>query len=89
MANKVILSEQFKVKLLDFFNGLIYGVGIPLIYYLQEYIPGWDVHPLLKVAAGSFITHIIKKYLEKPQVTTVYSTNAKATKVSEDIKEGL
>lgn len=87
MANKVILSEQFKLKALDFINGIFYGVVIPVAYYVQEWIPMWEVHPVWKVAAASFLSYILKKFIEKPKVTTVYSTNEKAIEVSEDIKK--
>lgn len=87
MANKVILSEQFKFKALDFINGLVIAVGTPLLYLGQEMIPGWDAHPVVKAALSATITYLIKKYVEKPKVTTTYSSNAKATEVSKDIKE--
>lgn len=87
MANKVILSEQFKLKALDFINGIFYGVVIPVGYYVQELIPAWNVHPVWKIAAAAFLSYILKKFVEKPKVTTTYSSNEKAIAVSNDIKE--
>jgi hypothetical protein len=87
MANKVIVSEQFSLKARDFLKGLIMGIGAPVLYVVQELIPGWDVHPVAKVAIAATITYLLKNYFDKPKVVTVYDTNKKATEVAEDIKK--
>lgn len=86
MAQKVILSEQFKLKAVDFLKGLIMAVGTPLLYLAQEMIPGWDVDPFVKAALSAGVTYLIKNYFTKPQVITTYNTNEKATAVANDIK---
>lgn len=87
MANKVIISEQFKLKAVDFFKGLIMAVGTPTLYFLQELIPGWDVQPIVKIALSAGVTYIIKNYVEPASVTTTYKSNAKAVSVAKDITE--
>lgn len=87
MANKVILSKQFALNAIDWLKGAILAVGTPVVYLLQELIPGWDINPIVKAAIAAFLTYLIQTFVEKPKVTTTYSTNAKATAVSEDIKE--
>lgn len=89
MANKVILSEQFKIKAVDFINGLAPAVGIPVLYAIQELIPGWDIPDIAKIAISAFVGYILVQFGSKPKVTTTYSTNAKASEVSKDIiKQG-
>jgi len=86
MATKVILSEQFKVNATEWLKGAVLFVGTPLIYLLQELIPGWNLDPIVKAAISAFLTYIIQTLVEKPKVTTVYSSNEKAEAISEEIK---
>lgn len=86
MAEKVILSEQFKLKALDFLNGAILAVGTPLLYLAQELIPNWDANPFIKAGISALIAYLIKNFFTKPQVITTYQTNKKATSVAEEIK---
>lgn len=87
MANKIIVSEQFKLKALDFINGAILAIGTPLLYLAQELIPDWDANPFIKAGISAFITYLIKNYVTGPKVTTTYNSNAKAAEVAEDIKK--
>lgn len=89
MANKVILSEQFKLKAMDFINGLIPAVIVPILYGVQELIPGWDIPPVAKISISAFIGYLVKQFTDKPKVTTTYSSNEKAVEVSKDIKQGV
>lgn len=87
MAQKVILSEQFKLKALDFLNGAILAVGTPLLYLAQELIPDWDANPFVKAGISALIAYLIKNFFTKPQVITTYSTNDKAASVAEDVNK--
>lgn len=89
MANKVILSEQFKLKAIDFINGLIPAFVVPVIYAVQELIPGWNIDPIAKIAISAFLGYLLSQFTDKPKVTTTYSSNKKAVEISKDIKEGL
>lgn len=86
MANKVILSEQFKLQTRDFLRGLIMAVGTPLLYLLQEVIPGWDADPFVKAGLSAGVTYIIKNLVEGPKVVTTYNSNRKAKQVANEIK---
>lgn len=86
MAEKVILSEQFKLKATDFVKGLVMAIGTPVLYLLQELIPGYDIHPVLQAAISATITYLLKNYFDKPKVITTYNTNKKATEIANDLK---
>lgn len=86
MANKVILSEQWKVNVTEWLKGAGLFVGTPVLYLLQEIIPGWNIDPIFKAAISAFLTYILQTLFEKPKVTTVYSSNEKAEEISEEIK---
>lgn len=87
MANKVHLSEQFKLKAADFLKGLILAVGTPVLYLLQEMIPGWEADPFVKAALSAFVTYLLKNLVEPAKVITTYSSNEKATQVANEIKQ--
>lgn len=86
MAQKVILSEQWKLQATDFIKGLILAVGTPLLYLLQEVIPGWDIDPFVQAGLSAGVTYLIKNLIEKPKVITTYATNEKATQIANEIK---
>lgn len=88
MANKVIISEQFKLKAIDYIKGFIMAVGTPVLYFVQELIPGWDVDPIVKIALSAGVTYLTKNFFDGPKVTTTYKTNEKAVDVATDIKQG-
>jgi hypothetical protein len=55
------MSKLFKLDWKDFLKGLILGVGTPVLYYLQEFIPTLtDLEAIYKIAISAFITYIIK-----------------------------
>lgn len=87
MADKISVSERFKLFWDDYLKGFVIAVGTPVIYLIQELIPGWDAHPIVKASISATITYLLKNFFAKPSVTTVYDTNAKAINVAEDIKE--
>jgi hypothetical protein len=85
MANKVILSKFGSLNLSDLGKGAILAVGAPVLYLLQELIPGWNVDPIVKVALSALITYLIKNYFSPAAVTTTYDTNEKAEAVAEKL----
>ena len=91
MANKIIVSKQWAVSLIDWLKSAGYAVGISVAVELQKYLDAGDLHidwkRLAMVAAGSFLTLLIGKFVAKPTVKTIYDTNYKAVTVAEDIKE--
>lgn len=87
MANKVILSKQYSLKIPDGIKSFIMAVGTPVLYALQELIPGWNAPPVVKIGVSAGITYLIKNYFAGPKVITTYKTNKKAEAVAEDIKE--
>lgn len=56
-----------KLKTRDFWNGLILAVGAPLLYFVQEWIPQLTIHPLLKIAIGTFVAYLIKNVFTSQQ----------------------
>lgn len=91
MATKVILSKQYKVSAIEWLKSAGYAIGTAIFYELQKYIDKGDFNVDWKqmgmVALGAFVLFVSGKFVAKPTVKTVYSSNAKATAVSEEIKE--
>ncbi len=55
------MSKLLKLNWKDFLKGLILGVGTPVLYYLQEFIPTLtDLDAIYKIAISAFIAYIIK-----------------------------
>lgn len=90
MANKVILSKQYTVSVLEWLKSAGYAVGTAVLFELQKYLDKGDLqidwHQMAKIALGAFILFVSGKFLGKPRVTTVYHTNEKATKIANDLK---
>lgn len=90
MANKVILSEQFKLQLRDFVIGAIMAVVASLVPLIEASVSAGELTFNWKLigltALGAFTAYIGKKFLETPKVTTVYKTNDKAAEVAQTLK---
>lgn len=63
MAKKVI-SKQFHLKLRDVSRGFIMAVLTPMLYVVQEMIPGWDIDPIFKAGISAGVSYLIKNFLE-------------------------
>lgn len=91
MAEKVILSKRFTVSALEWLKSAGYAVGTAVFVELQKYIDKGDLHIDWKqmgmVALGSFVLFVGGKFIAKPTVKTVYSSNEKATQIAKEIKE--
>lgn len=46
----------------DAAKSAIIGIGTPILYYLQEFIPNWDVEPIYKIAISATITYLLKNF---------------------------
>lgn len=65
---KLQTGGLYSLKILDFLRGAILAIGTPVLYVLQEMIPGYDLNPLLKVAISALITYLIKNFFtDKPK----------------------
>lgn len=85
MANKVILSKFGSLNWADLGKGAIMAVGTPVLYMVQELIPGWNADPIVKAALGALITYLIKNITSPAAVITTYSSNEEAASVAADI----
>lgn len=91
MANKVILSEKYTLKLRDFLKGAYLAVIAAVAPLIQATLDRGELTFNWKTigitALGTFIAYVIKKFaLDPPTVVTTYDTNAKAANVAEEIK---
>lgn len=84
MAQATTTSGQFSLKARDFLKGLVMAVGTPVLYLLQELIPGWDLPPLAKAAIAATITYLLKNFFAPAQVVVTDPT----PKLIEDAKAG-
>jgi len=69
MANQqVTTNKQFSLNLKDGIKGLIIAVGTPVLYMLQELIPGWNLDPLSKAAIAATVTYLLKNFFNKNEI---------------------
>lgn len=97
MAQKIIVSERWKLSVRDWLKTAALTVGTPMLYEVQKVVLkavndgtfevkiNWIGVLMIGVSAG--LTYLIKQLTGSPKVTTVYDTNAKAASVAEDIKK--
>jgi hypothetical protein len=95
MANKVIVSEQFKLNLRDWLKTALLTVGAPMLYEIQKIIQtaidsgnfevhiNWKQVAMIGISAG--LTYLAKQFFGSPKVTTVYQSNTKAKVVANKI----
>lgn len=62
--NKKVISKQFSLAKRDIIRGLIISVVTPMLYVIQEMIPGWDADPIIKAGISAGISYLIKNFLE-------------------------
>ena len=62
--NKKVISKQFSLSKRDFIRGFIISVVTPMLYVIQEMIPGWDVDPIIKAGISAGISYLLKNFLE-------------------------
>ena len=82
---KTILSEQWSINWRDFFRGLIMAVGTPVLYFVQELIPHWDVLPIYKIAGAALVTYLIKSFVEPTKIIEAKPSDRKVEEVKEDL----
>ena len=95
MAQKVIVSKQGYVSLIEWLKSAGYAVGTTVLYAVQSSIEqyvetgNFDLNwsTLAKIAIGAFALFVTGKAVAKPHVKTVYNSNKKAVEVAEDIKK--
>lgn len=91
MANRVIVSEQFKLQARDFLKGALLAIAAAVAPIIQATLEqgsltfNWKAIGI--TAIGTFVAYIGKNWLIEPaKVITTYSTNEKAVNVAEEIK---
>jgi hypothetical protein len=67
MKTKVI-SKQFHLAWRDTARGLIIAVVTPMLYVIQEMIPGWDADPIIKAGISAGISYLLKNFFEPTKV---------------------
>lgn len=76
-------SQLFSLKTRDFIKGLVIAVGTPVLYVVQEMIPGWPLTPIQKAALSATVTYLLKNFLTddiKEAQKTIYDAKQKAEK---------
>ena len=60
-------SKFLSLNWRDFLRGWIMAIGTPLLYFLQEMIPGFDIHPMYKIAISASVTYLLKNFFTKSE----------------------
>ena len=78
----------FTLKTRDYLKSLILAIGTPVLYFIQEAIPGYDLSPLVKIALAAGVTYLIKNFFtDVPPVIEIDPT--KTLVVHEETKQAL
>ena len=59
-------SNFLSLKQRDAIRGFIVAVLTPVLYLLQELIPHYNIHVVLKVALSGGVAYLIKNFFTKP-----------------------
>lgn len=64
MANllQYIKDKGYGLKVVDFLKGAVMAIGTPVLYLVQEMIPGYDIPPIYKAGASALVTYLIKNF---------------------------
>lgn len=62
--SKKVISKQFSLKLRDVSRGFVIAVLTPMLYIIQEMIPGYELDPILQAGLSAGISYLIKNFLE-------------------------
>jgi len=97
MANKVIVSERWKLNLRDWIKTAVLTVGTPIVFEVQKVIQNaidtgnFDVRidwkQTIAIGLSTGLLYLLKQWTGSPKVTTIYKSNEKAVNVAEDIKD--
>lgn len=68
MAQTTVTSKRFSLGISDGLKAFIIAVGTPVLYILQELIPGWNLHPVLKAAIAATVTYLLKNFLDSGKI---------------------
>lgn len=63
MATTTTTSKQFSLNVSDAVKGFVIAVLTPVLYLVQELIPGWNIPPIAKAAIAAAVAYIIKNFL--------------------------
>lgn len=78
----------FSLKLRDALKGLIMAIGTPVLYFLQEYVPGLEtLPPVAKIAISATITYLLKNFFTATNVEAAKIVNEAAK--DENVSAGL
>lgn len=83
---KIIVSKQFSLKLRDFLKSFFMAVGTPVLYFLQEAIPGYNLDPLAKIAISAAVSYLIKNFIEKPKTIVISASNTDAETLKRNLE---
>ena len=65
---KLQTGGLYSLKILDFLRGAIMAIGTPVLYILQQMIPGYHLGPIVEVALSALVTYLIKNFFtDKPK----------------------
>lgn len=81
------LSQQFRLIKWDYVKGFIMAVLTPVLYFLQELIPGWNIDPILKIGASAGVAYLIKNFLEPTKIIGTNPTESEITSIKESRKK--
>lgn len=84
MAEVKSTAPRFALQAGDFLKSLILGIGAPILYVVQEMIPGWDIPPIAKVAIAATVTYLLKNFFNGPSLIV----HDPSKKMIEEAKEG-
>lgn len=61
-------SKFLSLNWRDFLRGWIMAIGTPLLYLLQEMIPGFDINSMYRIAISASVTYLLKNFFTKSEL---------------------
>lgn len=83
----IFTSKQFTLNWRDLLKGLIMAIGTPVLYLIQEMIPGWNLDPIAQAALSALITYLLKNFFAPPTVVVPAENNQQAQEIKESLNK--
>lgn len=83
----MLKSTAFSLKLTDYLKSFVIAVGTPVLYLVQELIPGWNIPPLAKAAIAASVTYLLKNFFTNDVAVAEKTIESAALKQGKDATE--
>lgn len=80
-------SGLFSLKVKDFIQSFIMSIGTPVLYFLQELIPTWNIPVIAKIAIAAAVTYLLKNFFKDDTAVAKKTIEKAGGAVVENLKK--